>query len=143
MKSCASEKHCKLLVVDDDSAIRRVLVDVLSATGISVAEARDGVEALEVIRSGSPVSALLLDLEMPRLRGADVIAVLRADPEHAWLPIVTMTGGEPPVGLTIQGHLAKPFLLGDLLATLSRVWSCECARDRIAAGVQLERARPA
>lgn len=83
----------KILVVDDDSMSRRLLIRTLTAAGFSCAESRDGIEGLASVHRDPP-SLLLLDFDMPGLNGAEVLKRLRADknPVIAQLPAIMLTG---------------------------------------------------
>jgi CheY-like chemotaxis protein len=105
----------RVLVVDDDVAIREVLVDILEAEGYAVASASDGQEALQRLSSLTPC-IVLLDLMMPVMDGFEVLAHLRADPATSALPVLVLTAnrtGLPP-GATSMLH--KPFEISDMLA---------------------------
>jgi signal transduction histidine kinase len=81
----------RILIVDDERAIRMVLRDVLEAEGHEVFEARDGGEALDAIARAAPDVALV-DVMMPVADGPEVCRRLRADPATAFLPVLLMTG---------------------------------------------------
>ncbi|CAN5618675.1 SpoIIE family protein phosphatase [soil metagenome] len=83
----------KILVVDDDSMSRRLLVRTLAAAGFNCVESPDGVHALETVHRDPP-SLLLLDFDMPGLDGGEVLKRLRADadPVIAQLPAIMLTG---------------------------------------------------
>jgi len=78
-----------VLVVDDDEAVREIAEALLRKGGFSVETAAGGREALARVRAGG-VGALLLDLVMPELSGADVLRILAA--EQPWLPVVVASG---------------------------------------------------
>ncbi|MBA3272435.1 MAG: response regulator, partial [Chthoniobacterales bacterium] len=67
----------KILVVDDDSMSRRLLVRTLTAAGFNCGESPDGLHALETVHRDPP-SLLLLDFDMPGLDGGEVLKRLRA-----------------------------------------------------------------
>jgi signal transduction histidine kinase len=98
-----------VLVVDDEPAIRRVVNAVLGKLGYRVVEAGSGEEALALLDHGLQVHALLSDVVMPGLRGADLAAAFRA--RRPGRPVLLMSGyadggqGEP--GLA-DAFLAKP-----------------------------------
>jgi CheY-like chemotaxis protein len=73
----------RVLVVDDDRAIRETLRSVLEDEGYTVAEAPDGVVALELLRSSATPLVVLLDLMMPRLDGVGVLNVVARDQQLA------------------------------------------------------------
>ena len=82
-------RHTVLLVEDEDS-LRHVIRDLLEREGYSVIEAQDGVQALDEIDRGAP-DALVLDLNLPRLDGYQVLKHLRARPGTAALPVLVLT----------------------------------------------------
>jgi len=112
--------HREVLIVDDDADVRRCLVELLSRAGIRACHAFDGQDALDQVRSGAPPCVMVVDLDMPRLAGADLVAALQADPGRAAIPVVSMTAGRAPLPFCPRAHLAKPFVFGDLLEVLFR-----------------------
>jgi phosphoserine phosphatase RsbU/P len=84
--------HAEILVVDDDAMSRRVLAQLLSATGYNCRVSNDGSEALETIHARPP-ALLLLDFDMPGLNGAEVLRCLRSDenPTVAQIPAIMLT----------------------------------------------------
>jgi two-component system, sensor histidine kinase and response regulator len=67
---------CRVVVADDDEINRGMVVEQILAMGHFVTTARDGIEALEIIRS-QPVDIVFCDIEMPRMRGTDLLKELR------------------------------------------------------------------
>jgi CheY-like chemotaxis protein len=80
----------RILVVDDDISFRKMLRLTLTKLGHAVTEARDGNEALEVIRE-APVDLVMTDLIMPGREGVETIEALRH--EYPALKIIAMSGG--------------------------------------------------
>jgi two-component system response regulator MprA len=111
----------RILVVDDDRAVRESLRRSLSFNGYSVVLAHDGVEALDMISSDRP-DALVLDVMMPRLDGLEVCRHLRSTGDD--LPILVLTArdsvSERVAGLDAgaDDYLPKPFALEELLARM-------------------------
>ena len=111
----------RILVVDDDRAVRESLRRSLSFNGYSVDLAQDGVEALEAI-SGDRPDAVVLDVMMPRLDGLEVCRHLRSTGDD--LPILVLTArdsvSERVAGLDAgaDDYLPKPFALEELLARM-------------------------
>jgi two-component system, OmpR family, response regulator MprA len=111
----------RILVVDDDRAVRESLRRSLSFNGYSVALAQDGVEALDAIASDRP-DAVVLDVMMPRLDGLEVCRQLRSTGDD--LPILVLTArdsvSERVAGLDAgaDDYLPKPFALEELLARM-------------------------
>ncbi|HKP49148.1 MAG TPA: response regulator [Gemmatimonadales bacterium] len=118
-----------VLVVDDETAVRRFAVRVLQREGYEVLEAADGHEALEMIRAGQvTVDLIVSDIVMPRVNGVELMqAVAESHPE---VPVVLMSGyataALSELGIaTPCSILPKPFPAERLLAEVHR-----CMRSR-------------
>jgi DNA-binding response OmpR family regulator len=83
-------RQFKVLVVDDEPFICRSLSFVLRKDDYEVFEARDGEEALEVIRTEKP-DLVFLDVMMPKMNGFDVVRAVRAEEHLAGILIVLLT----------------------------------------------------
>ncbi len=83
-----------LLLVDDDGVSRSLARTLLEKNGFRVTEATDGAAALERVGDGSGFALVVLDLDMPRLDGREVLSRLRGSSETAKLPVVVLTGSE-------------------------------------------------
>jgi CheY-like chemotaxis protein len=120
----------RILIADDEPAIRRLLQRILSQEQYTVATASNGREALAAIAQETP-DLLVLDLMMPVMSGWEVYRQLRSR-EHARLPIIVLTAGERASRAQQQLPdtivLAKPFELDDFLATVAHVLDQEPAR---------------
>jgi DNA-binding response OmpR family regulator len=134
----------RVLVIDDEEAIRLLCRVNLEAEGMAVDEAADGNTGLERARSGSP-DVILLDVMMPGLDGWQVAEELVADERTRQIPIVFLTARadfrDRERGLEAGGiaYLTKPFnpvelarVIDDLLARLARGEAAEVRRERIA-----------
>ncbi len=111
----------RVLIAEDETIIRLDLRDLLERAGLQVcAEARDGLEAVELARSEQPDVAVL-DVKMPRLDG---IEAARRILDERPIPIVMLTayGQEELVSRAVEagvyGYLVKPFREGDLLPAI-------------------------
>ncbi|WP_181309846.1 response regulator transcription factor [Nocardioides campestrisoli] len=111
----------RVLVVDDDRAVRESLRRSLEFNGYDVALAGDGAEALAAIATAAP-DAVVMDVMMPRLDGLEATRALRAAGHD--LPILVLTARDA-VGDRVEGldagaddYLTKPFALEELLARL-------------------------
>ena len=80
-----------MLVVDDEPAIRRLVIETLGGDGLEFREAADGEQALAAIGERRP-SAVVLDLMLPKLDGFTVLERLQDDPETRSIPVVVLTG---------------------------------------------------
>ena len=83
-----------ILVVDDDNVNRVMAKAVLEKGGFRVSEAKDGVEALEQLQHLADVQVMVLDLDMPRMGGAEVLERIRHAKATAALPVIVLTGSE-------------------------------------------------
>jgi two-component system response regulator MprA len=111
----------KILVVDDEPAVRESLRRALQLEGYEVALARDGLEALESVHADG-VDAVVLDVSMPRLDGLETCRRLRS--EGSALPVLMLTArdevADRVAGLDAgaDDYVVKPFALEELLARL-------------------------
>ena len=80
----------KVLLVDDEDQLRRVMKDLLEREGYVVAEARDGVQALDQVDKFGP-DVVVLDLNLPGLDGYGVLSHLRSRPATQSLPVIVLT----------------------------------------------------
>jgi CheY-like chemotaxis protein len=80
----------RVLLVEDEENLRRLLRDVLERSGFVVTEAGDGIEALEQIDRAAP-DIVVLDLDLPKLDGYGVLRRLRSRRETAALPVLVLT----------------------------------------------------
>ena len=82
-----------VLVIEDDPALRAFYRSLLTGAGFPVVAVEDGLQALRKLETSIP-SAVILDLELPRVGGRDVYHELRAHPDTAQLPIIVVTGDD-------------------------------------------------
>ena len=111
-------KNATILVVDDEPQIRRVLRATLTAEGYSVIEARDGMEALEKIRSTRP-DLILLDRNMPVMDGLEACRQIRPS-SHVPILMLTVRSAEKDkvhaLDAGADDYVVKPFGIQELLA---------------------------
>ncbi|MFJ1971085.1 response regulator transcription factor [Streptomyces sp. NPDC087903] len=111
----------RVLIADDDRAVREAVARALELEGYDVVEAADGVEALTRARRG-PFGALVIDVMMPYVDGVAVCRVLRADGDRTPLLLLTARSATPDriAGLDAgaDDYLPKPFEVPELLARL-------------------------
>ena len=121
--------HHRILIVDDNDALRENLVELLESEGFLVSEAPGGQQALAMLASGPLPSVVLVDMMMPGMTGHELVARLRAEPRLARLRVVLATGMVPLRGeVAANAVLSKPFGVEDLLAKL-RPLLAEAERD--------------
>ncbi len=113
----------KVLIVDDEPKIVRLVADYLEAAGFAVTTARTGDEALMRVRTDAP-DLVVLDLGLPGLNGLDVTRRLRRDGE---LPIIMLTARDDEtdrvIGLELgaDDYVTKPFSPRELVARVRAV----------------------
>jgi CheY-like chemotaxis protein len=116
----------RILVVEDDTDLRRSLAEILEDEGCEVACATDGEDALRQLEGRSVPAAILLDLTMPGMDGWTFRSYQRSDPRLAAIPTVVISaafGNDPRnvAELAPAAFLAKPFDVGSLIDALKRV----------------------
>ena len=114
----------KILVVDDESRIRKLLKDYLRRSDYEVLEASDGEEALSVFYKTKDISLIILDVMMPRISGWEVLKEIR---ESSKVPIIMLTAkGEEEdelngYSLGADEYISKPFSPKILVARVEAV----------------------
>jgi CheY-like chemotaxis protein len=114
-----------VLVIEDETAIRRNLSRLLTAEGYRVITAADGVNGVVIAREQRP-DLILCDILMPRMDGYAVLAALAADTATAAIPFVFLTASadkdDRSKGLAsgARDYVTKPFKLAELLAVVRR-----------------------
>src|SRR5262249_27417441 len=113
----------RVLVADDSESLRAMFRDTLLDEGFEVVEATDGQHALEVFHSAGPFDLLLLDGDMPRLTGREVVQRLRAEGVRVPVAIVSGTvhlsaAEAQALGVTL---LLKPVPARDLISEVQRL----------------------
>lgn len=121
----ADQGTARILVVDDDHQMRRLLKMMLQRDGHQIVEANDGLDALDAIEAGQ-FDLMILDLDMPRLDGLGVLEELRARVVTASLPVIVLTArtGESEtrvLDLGAQDFLSKPVQPASLQARVRAV----------------------
>jgi len=117
----------KILVADDSVSLRHSLLQTLRQANFSVAEARDGMEALEQLLEESIPDVFLLDIEMPNLNGYDLLNIMRLYPELANVKIIMLTSRssekhmQRAFDLGADAYLIKPCPHDKLLATIQEM----------------------
>lgn len=121
-----------VLIVDDSLSVRRMLRELVEDSGFEALTAKDGVEALEMLRSAH-LDVLVTDLEMPNMNGLQLTATVRAAPEFAGLPIIMITSRSmekhrrqaSEAGVDV--YLTKPYSEADLLQHIRKATGAEIA----------------
>lgn len=116
----------KILVAEDNAALRELVRETVEGLGYEVIEAVDGEEALRKIRE-SPPDLVLLDIQMPKLDGTAVLQRIRQDQRLAALPVIALTAfamrGDREKGIEagFDNYLAKPVAVRELKKLLKEM----------------------
>jgi two-component system cell cycle sensor histidine kinase/response regulator CckA len=122
MREVPARQGLRLLICEDEDAIRDILARGLRRHGLAVEAVADAESALSALANGPPFDALLSDVMMPGIDGVELARRARA--AHPALTILLMSGfAEPPLHKAAEtaaiNFIAKPFTLDELLAALS------------------------
>ena len=136
----------KILVVDDESRMRKLVRDFLVKKGYDVVEAGDGEEALDKFYADKDISLIILDVMMPKMNGFEVCREIR---EHSKVPIIMLTakGGENDelngFELGVDEYISKPFspkiLVARVEAILRRTNQTDEAQTLTAGAITIDR----
>jgi len=113
------DRRPRLLVVEDEPALQKVLAMRLGIDGFDVATASDGQEALEMMRVDRP-DLVLTDLMMPVMDGAELTSAIRADPDLRDIPVMVLTAlreqreRDHLMALGADAFAAKPYNSAEL-----------------------------
>lgn len=140
------ETTIKILVVDDESRMRKLVRDFLVKKGYDVVEAGDGEEALDKFYADKEISLIILDVMMPKMNGFEVCREIR---EHSKVPIIMLTakGGENDelngFELGVDEYISKPFspkiLVARVEAILRRTNQTDEAQTLTAGAITIDR----
>jgi type IV pili sensor histidine kinase/response regulator len=125
----ASHPETTIVVADDSVAARRWLVRSLEQSGYHVIPCRDGQEAWERLLAGTPCSLAILDIEMPRLDGFQVLSQIRQHPKLRELPVAMLTSRmgdrhiQQATKLGANAYFTKPLGIQQLLRSLENLLS--------------------
>ncbi|MFA6807395.1 MAG: response regulator [Eubacteriales bacterium] len=107
----------KILIVDDQKGIRRLLIEVFKDYGYDIESCDNGVKALDIISEFEP-DLIIMDVKMPGMNGIDVVKKLREDNNDVGIILMTAYGDKRYVDqaakLGVDRFVIKPFDLDDL-----------------------------
>ena len=117
-------KNCKILVIDDESRMRKLVRDFLTKKGYEVLEASNGEEAMEIFYEDKEIDLLILDVMMPKMDGWEVCREVR---KTSKIPIIMLTakGDERDellgFELGVDEYVTKPFSPKILVARVEAI----------------------
>lgn len=114
-----------ILIVDDEAMTRNLLHEILAKEGYKLLVARDGQEALDVIRA-KRVDVVISDIKMPRMNGLDLLKAIKRDRPEIGVIIMIENGGTYTVkDALISGtdeYISKPFKIYEMLMIVERTY---------------------
>ena len=136
----------KILVVDDESRMRKLVKDFLGREGYQVLEAGDGMEAMEVFYDEKDIALIILDVMMPRMDGWQVCREVR---QSSKVPIIMLTARSEErdelqgFDLGIDEYISKPFspkiLVARVEAVLRRTHGIDASSVMDAGGIEIDK----
>ena len=137
----------KILVVDDESRMRKLVRDFLERAGFQVLEAGDGMDALDVFYDNQDIGLIILDVMMPKMNGWEVCREIRKESK---VPIIMLTArGEERDELNgfelgVDEYISKPFspkiLVARVNALLRRTSGLAMDQTVSAGGIEIDKA---
>ena len=122
-----SKDNLTVLAVDDDMINLKLLKSMLMKSAVvkEVIEAKNGSDAIDILKSRDDIDLVLLDIIMPVMGGIDVLKVVRADDNLRQVPIIVLTTDETKKGEALEfganAFLMKPIRRDDLIAKIKIV----------------------
>ena len=116
----------KILIVDDEVAIREVIKEYAIAEGYNVLEAQDGIDALNIINANSDIDIIILDIMMPRMDGYTTLKNIRKDYS---IPVIMLSARDDEYdklqgfNLGVDDYVTKPFSPRELMARIKAILS--------------------
>ena len=130
IESLAASRRKLAMVIDDSLSVRRVTTNLLRLRGWDVLDAKDGVDALEILANAeTPPDVFLCDMEMPRMDGLEFVRRIRTQPEFSTTPVVMVTSraAEKHRKMAAEAgadeHVVKPFNDDRLMDLINRMVS--------------------
>ena len=130
----AEAARTRILIVDDTKDILLVVARRLQSWGYEVLTAESGEEGLKLIESSTPPDLVLLDIMMPKMKGRDVCARMKANPKTAHIPVIFLTAlglaDHVKAGMDAgaEDYIVKPF---DAPKLMERIAVCLARHNRL------------
>jgi CheY-like chemotaxis protein len=126
MSGVGQQTMKRILVAEDNEAIRELVTEILVSRGFEVIQAQDGHEALQQFETAKP-DLVLLDIQMPGMDGYSVFQAIRKNPIAASIPMVALTGSamngdkEKALALGFDAYLSKPYRLVSIVQLVNQL----------------------
>ncbi len=118
----------KILVIDDDTTMRRIIKNLLSQIGFTnIIEAEDGQAALDILQGEGRFGLLISDWDMPRMTGLELLQIIRTDENFKTLPFIMVTAKDSrenileAVKAKVSQYIVKPFTAQALKEKIEKV----------------------
>ena len=117
----------KILVVDDSPTVRQQVEDALSGSGFELVEAADGAEGLSKLEGDSEIGLVILDVNMPRMNGLEMLDAMKQGGRNAGVHVVMLTSEgqqsliERAKKAGARGWIVKPFKSEFLLGAVKKL----------------------
>ncbi len=121
----------EIFIVEDDFITAKIISDIVVKAGFKPVVSHDGQEAYRTLASEANFVAAIFDVELPKIKGTDLLKYMRTEKRLQFVPVIVMTASEEYVKIQLESHLAgatffmsKPFertSFETLLKTLVRV----------------------
>ena len=124
-------ERAKILVVDDESRMRKLVKDFLTREGYIVLEAGDGMEAMDLFYEDKDIALIILDVMMPRINGYKISRLLKFDAKYKNIPILMVTARSQEEDKLIgeetgaDEYITKPFDLDEVVKTVQKYLNTE------------------
>ena len=128
----------KILVVDDESRMRKLVSDFLTRKGYAVIEAADGVEAVDTFMENKDIALIILDVMMPEMDGNELCRLIKEDKRTAHIPVILLSAKQNTEskveGLTMgaDDYVTKPFNMTILVLRIRKL--IELSRYNVSKG---------
>ena len=127
----------RVMIIDDSVVIRQMVAMSLSKVGYLVEQARDGMEAMERLKSGLPCHLIICDIEMPRINGLEFLSLIQKQPHLASIPVAMLTSqaGQKIKQIAIQrgakAYFVKPYVEKNLINAAQRLINGEVLLENL------------
>ncbi|HKT19569.1 MAG TPA: response regulator [Stellaceae bacterium] len=118
----------RVLVVEDEHELRRMMVEILLEAGFDVEDAADHREAIEIVEDGKPLDVIVTDILLPRVNGFALVRM--ATEKRADIKVVYVTGSIDPADEAVGPVLHKPFAAEVLVRTVRQVLALPAQKSR-------------
>jgi two-component system, cell cycle response regulator DivK len=114
----------RILIVDDDETNQRLFKAILEANGYEILQAYDGANCIEIAKEAQP-DIILMDIQMPKIDGAEAFKRLQAEPLTRDIPVIALTSyamtddREKFLLIGFRDYIAKPVPIDDLLCLVN------------------------